>query len=242
MLELAGVTARYGEVMALRGLHLTVGRGETLALIGRNGAGKTTTLGLAAGSVAPAVGDIRWDGSSIAHLSPEERIKLGIVLVPEGRGVFPGLTVDENLRIGAFWRRAKGADLRRSLDEVYGRLPRLAERRRQMGGSLSGGEQQMLALGRALMSRPQLLMMDEPSLGLSPLMVESLYALLAELKSDGLGFILVEQYVPLALKLCDRALGLKKGTVAISGSAASVAQKELTEVYMAAGTAAGETA
>ncbi|HZQ27318.1 MAG TPA: ABC transporter ATP-binding protein [Acidimicrobiales bacterium] len=233
MLELEGVHGAYGEIKAVRGLDLQMGPGETVALVGRNGAGKTTTLRLIAGVLEPTQGDVRWLGGSIVDLPPEARVEKGIVLVPEGRGMFPGLTVEENLRMGAYWRKPKPRELKEGLDEVYGLMPRLSERRRQAAGSLSGGEQQMLAVGRGLMSDPRVLLFDEPSLGLSPAMVGSLYELLHELKERKVAFVLVEQYVQLALELCDKAIGLNKGEVVVSGSAAEVvASGRLTDVYM----------
>jgi branched-chain amino acid transport system ATP-binding protein len=232
LLEIRNVSARYGEITAVRNVTLTLGAGETLALIGRNGAGKSTMLRLAAGVIQPHVGDVRWKGRSIVGKNPEQRVRQGIVLVPEGRGIFPGLTVDENLRMGAYWHRPRSSAARRELEEVYGLLGVLAQRRQQPAGSLSGGEQQLLAIGRALLSRPEVLLLDEPSLGLSPKMIEALYGILGALKERDIAFILVEQYVPLALKLCDRVLGLQKGTVAISGDTAGVELDRLTEVYM----------
>jgi len=232
MLELRGVSAAYGEVRALRNLSLTIEAGETLALVGRNGAGKTTTLRVVAGVMDPSAGDVLWNGESIVGRPPEERVGLGIALVPEGRGIFPGMTVEENLRMGAFWHRPGRREVNDQLADVYGLLPRLGERRRQAAGSLSGGEQQMLAIGRALLSKPRLLLLDEPSLGLSPAMIQNLYDLLGQLKERGVSFILVEQFVPLALKLCDRAVGLTKGEAALSGRADDIAHEELAEIYM----------
>ena len=232
MLELRSVSASYGEVRALRNLSLSIEPGETLALVGRNGAGKTTTLRVVAGVMDPSQGDVLWKGQTIVGRPPEERVKLGIALVPEGRGIFPGLTVEENLRMGAFWHRPGRGEVNDLLADVYGLLPRLGERRRQAAGSLSGGEQQMLAIGRALFSKPQLLLLDEPSLGLSPAMIQNLYDLLGQLKDRGVSFILVEQFVPLALKICDRAIGLTKGEVALSGRADDIAHEELAEIYM----------
>jgi branched-chain amino acid transport system ATP-binding protein len=232
MLELRSVSASYGEVRALRNLNLTIAPGETVALVGRNGAGKTTTLRVVAGVMDPVRGDVLWNGESLLGRPPEERVGLGVALVPEGRGMFPGLSVEENLRMGAFWRRPGRRQLNEELGEVYDLLPRLGERRKQAAGSLSGGEQQMLAIGRALLSQPKLLLLDEPSLGLSPAMIDALYELLGQLKERGVSFILVEQFVPLALKICDRAIGLSKGEVALSGRAEDVAHEELTEIYM----------
>jgi len=232
MLEFDNVSASYGEVLAVRNLSFRMAEGETIAFIGRNGAGKTTALRLLAGEVQPTAGDIRWNGHSLLGRPPEQRIRDGIVLVPEGRGIFPGLNVEENLRMGAFWHKPRSRKLAGRIDEIYDLVPKLGDRRRQPAGSLSGGEQQMLAIGRALLGEPELLLLDEPSLGLSPIMVDSLYGLLGELKRRGVSFILVEQFVPLALKLCDRAIGLKKGEVVLAGRAADVAHKELNEVYM----------
>ncbi|MEW6470771.1 MAG: ABC transporter ATP-binding protein [Actinomycetota bacterium] len=236
MLELQGMSAAYGEVRAVRNLTMTVAPGESVALIGRNGAGKTTTLRVVAGVIQPATGDVRWDGESIVGLDPERRVRKGIVLVPEGRGIFPGLTVEENLRMGAFWRRPRPSEVRKDMQAIYEDLPVLAARRGQAAGSMSGGEQQMLAIGRGLMSEPKILLLDEPSLGLSPQMVDALYELLRRIKERGVSFVLVEQYVPLALELCDRAIGLKKGVVAFAGRADEVAQDHLTEVYMGGAT------
>ena len=232
LLELRNVSARYGEITAVRNVSLTLGPGESLALIGRNGAGKSTMLRLASGVIQPFAGDVRWKGRSVVGLDPEQRVRQGIVLVPEGRGIVPGLTVDENLRMGAFWHRPRGSEARRRLDEVYELLGVLTERRKQPAGSLSGGEQQLLAIGRALLSKPEVLLFDEPSLGLSPKMIEALYGILGGLKERGIAFVLVEQYVPLALRLCERVLGLQKGVVAVSGSTDGLEIDDLTEVYM----------
>ena len=241
LLELRDVSARYGEITAVRNVTLTVGAGESVALIGRNGAGKSTMLRLAAGVIQPFGGDVRWKGKSIVGRTPEKRVRQGIVLVPEGRGIFPGLTVDENLRMGAFWHRPRGAAARQHLEEVYDLLGVLGQRRSQPAGSLSGGEQQLLAIGRALLSNPEVLLFDEPSLGLSPKMIDALYGILGTLKERGIAFVLVEQYVPLALRLCDRVLGLQKGTVAVSGSTEGIEVEDLTEVYMGGSELQAET-
>jgi len=231
LLELRNVWARYGEITAVRKVSLTVDAGESVTLIGRNGAGKSTMLRLAAGVIQPFAGEVRWKGRSIIGLPPERRVRQGIVLVPEGRGIFPGLSVDENLRMGAFWHRPRGS-ARRQLEEVYDLLGVLGQRRSQPAGSLSGGEQQLLAIGRALLSKPEVLLLDEPSLGLSPRMIDALYGILGTLKERGIAFVLVEQYVPLALRLCDRVLGLQKGMVAVEGATDGVEVDDLTEVYM----------
>ena len=232
MLEVEGVSASYGEVTALRNLSMSVQAGETVALIGRNGAGKTTALRLLSGATQPTAGDIKWKGESVIRQPPERRVRDGIVLVPEGRGIFPSLTVEENLRMGAYWRKPRAKSLQADLEEIWEMLPVLFARRKQAAGTLSGGEQQMLAIGGALLAKPEILLLDEPSLGLSPLMVEALYDILRKLKARGMAFVLVEQYVLLALDLCDRAIGLKKGLVVMSGPAEEVAHEELDEVYM----------
>ena len=241
MLELRGVSGGYGPVLAARDISFSVASGETMALIGRNGAGKTTTLRLVSGVIHPTAGEVRWKGEIVNPLIPEDRVKAGIVLVPEGRGIFGALSVEENLRMGAFGYRPRRQELAERLEDVYSLLPILKDRRPQAGGSLSGGEQQMLAIGRALMSKAELLLLDEPSLGLSPKMVGHLYELLRELKERGVGFILVEQYVQFALQLCDSAVGLVKGEVAIAGSPKEFAERELADVYMG-GHQLGETA
>ena len=241
MLELRNVSGGYGQVLAARNISLSVAPGQTLALIGRNGAGKTTTLRLAAGVLAPSAGQVLWNGDDVTSLIPEDRVDRGIVLVPEGRGIFADLTVEENLRMGAFGYRPGRQELGEKLDDIYDLLPVLKDRRAQAGGSLSGGEQQMLAIGRALMSKAQVLLLDEPSLGLSPKMVGHLYDLLRQVKERGVGFILVEQYVQFALQLCDYAVGLVKGEVAIAGLPKEFAERELADVYMG-GHALGDTA
>jgi branched-chain amino acid transport system ATP-binding protein len=241
MLELRGTSGGYGPVLAARNLSFTVAPGQTMALIGRNGAGKTTTLRLVAGVLTPSAGQVWWEGEDITSLTPEQRVHRGLVLVPEGRGIFPGLTVEDNLRMGAFGYRPGRRELNEKFDDIYGLLPVLKERRGQAGGSLSGGEQQMLAIGRALMSKASLLLLDEPSLGLSPKMVGHLYHLLRTLKARGVGFILVEQYVQFALQLCDHAVGLVKGEIAVAGLPKDFAERELADVYMG-GHQLGDTA
>ncbi|MBF8256189.1 MAG: ABC transporter related protein, partial [Anaerolineales bacterium] len=184
MLELNGVHARYGAITALRGVSINVSQGELVALLGVNGAGKSTTLGCIAGVLRPWQGGIAFEGGSIVGKSPEQIARLGISLVPEGRDIFPSLTVEENLRLGAF-TRSERTEYRRNLDEVYDLFPVLKERLQQPGGTLSGGEQQQLAIARALMSSPRLLMLDEPSLGLAPTLVDQIFELIARLHQRG---------------------------------------------------------
>jgi branched-chain amino acid transport system ATP-binding protein len=224
LLELEGVEARYGAVRALHGIGLAVDEGELVAVLGANGAGKTTTLRAISGTVRRG-GSIRFDGVSLGRRPAEAAARLGIAHVPEGRGTFSELTVWENLRLGAYARRR--ADLRAEAAQVYALFPRLEERRHQQAGTLSGGEQQMLALGRALMGRPRLLLLDEPSLGLAPLVVREIFATLEGLNRErGLTVLVVEQNAGLALGASQRAYVLEAGTVALSGTSEELARDE----------------
>jgi branched-chain amino acid transport system ATP-binding protein len=221
------------------GVDLHVGAGEAVALLGRNGAGKTSTLKALAGLLPVAGGRIRFDGRDVSGVPAERRVGMGVALAPEGRGVFPQLSVKENLAMGAFHRRLRGRAMQQEIERVTERFPRLQERLTQQAGSLSGGEQQMLALARGLMSAPRLLMIDEPSLGLAPIVVEQLYDLLASLKAEGLTLLIVEQYVEVALGLTDRAYVLDKGRVALEGASAELAESpELVDTYLAGAPAA----
>ncbi len=223
MLELAGISVAYGIVDALKGVSLTVEQGEIVAMVGANGAGKTTTLSAISGVVRPKAGTVSFNGRRLNGLPVEDIVRLGLAHAPEGRRIFPGLTVAENLVAGAATQ--SGADVRReTADFVYELFPRLAERRRQSGWSLSGGEQQMLAIGRALMGRPTLLMLDEPSLGLAPIIVEQMFDTLVALnKRTGLAILLVEQNAALALEISRRAYVLEAGAVVLSGASADLA-------------------
>lgn len=235
MLEVRDLHVSYGPVPAVRGIDLDVGDGEAVAVLGRNGAGKSTTLKCLAGLLPPERGSVVLEGQDVARVPAERRTGLGVALVPEGRGIFPQLTVRENLAMGGYHRRLSGRALSSEVSEVTDRFPRLAERLDQRAGSLSGGEQQMLALGRGLMSDPKLLLVDEPSLGLAPVVVEQLYALFADLRGEGQAILVVEQYVELALGFADRAYVLEKGQVAVSGDANELAASpELVEVYLSA--------
>jgi branched-chain amino acid transport system ATP-binding protein len=221
LLEIAGLTASYGQVRALHGVDLTVGEGEVVALLGPNGAGKTTTLRAVCGMVRTS-GRVAFRGRDLAGLATEKVARLGVAHVPEGRGTFGGLTVAENLRLGAYGRRDAAA-VKADTDGWYETFPRLAERRDQPAGSLSGGEQQMLAVARALLSRPALLLLDEPSLGLAPLVVRELFAVLARIRAEhGTGMLLVEQNAALALELADAASVLAAGRTVLSGAAADI--------------------
>jgi branched-chain amino acid transport system ATP-binding protein len=217
MLRLDNLHVKYGQVPALRGLDLDVEAGEIVALIGANGAGKSTTLKAISGLVSPSAGTIELNGQPLGALSPERRVELGIVHVPEGRRIFPRLTVEENLQVGAYSSRARAGE-RRARERVYKLFPRLAERRRQAGGSLSGGEQQMLAFGRAMMAQPVLLLLDEPSLGLAPILVEEVASAIVRFHEDGATILLVEQNAELALALAARGFVIETGRIVLTDS------------------------
>ncbi len=236
LLEAEHLAVRYGAVPAVRDVTLSVAAGEVLAVLGRNGAGKTTTLRVLAGLATAHHGKVRLAGRDMARVPAESRVRLGVALVPEGRGIFPGLTVEENLVMGAYQRRLSRRALRDELERVTGRFPILMSRRGQRAGSLSGGEQQMLAVARGLMSAPRVLLVDEPSLGLAPLVIEQIYMLFAALRDEeDITLVLVEQYVELVLEVADRAVVLEKGVSVLSGTAAALsASPELVNLYMTA--------
>ncbi|AXI04197.1 ABC transporter ATP-binding protein [Aquirhabdus parva] len=213
LLSVSNLHVRYGNIHAMQGLNIEVNQGELVCLIGANGAGKSSTLNALAGLV-PSTGSVIYQGKEISTLASHQRVGQGLALVPEGRGVFSKMTVLENLQMGAYlhdWRESE-------LESIFARFPRLAERRDQLAGTLSGGEQQMLAIGRALLSRPKLLLLDEPSMGLAPLMIELIFKTLAELKETGLSILLVEQNARGALQLADRAYVLEHGEMTLSGT------------------------
>jgi branched-chain amino acid transport system ATP-binding protein len=225
MLALEGVVARYGPVTALAGISLTVEAAEFVCLIGANGAGKSTTLKTISGLVRAAAGRIRFDGHDIHGLPAREILRRGIAHCPEGRRVFPYMTVDENLAMGAYLRRDHAA-VAADLERVFAHFPILAERRRQPAGTLSGGEQQMLAIGRALMARPRLILFDEPSLGLAPTIVEAVFSIIAGIQREGTTVLMVEQNAYMALKLASRAYVLETGRVVLEGPAHALAENE----------------
>jgi branched-chain amino acid transport system ATP-binding protein len=229
VLEVRDLDVAHGEVMALRGVGLTVGEGESVAVIGANGAGKSTLLRTISALLRPRCGAITFDGVRVDHLPPYEVAALGIAHVPEGRRVLPEMTVEENLELGAFLPRPK-ARRKETLAWVYEIFPRLAERRRQRAGTLSGGEQQMLAIGRGLMLRPRLLMLDEPSLGLAPLIVDATFEKIAEVHKEGIGILLVEQNVQRALALADRGYVLEGGQVVLQGPSQSLLENPHVKV------------
>ena len=225
MLELREVTAGYGAFTALWDVSLRVGQGEAVAVVGPNGAGKTTLLRAISGLIAPRAGRIAFEGAELAGRPAYEIVAHGIAHVPEGRRLFPQLTVAENLKMGAFLPSAR-AHFRESLERVYALFPVLAERPTQRAGSLSGGEQQMLAVGRALMSRPKLILFDEPSMGLAPVMVLRLFDLIRRVREEGYTILVVEQNVRQVLKLVDRAYLLEVGRIKIEGRAADLAEQD----------------
>ncbi len=217
MLTLEGLAAGYGDLLAIRAASLEVREGECVALIGANGAGKTTTLRAISGLIPARAGHVVFRGQPLTGLSPRRVVELGLAHVPEGRQIFPSLSVRENLDIGARTSEARSAR-QASFDVVFGLFPRLRERERQLAGTLSGGEQQMLAIGRGLMARPRLMLLDEPSLGLAPLMVRNIFEILATVNRQGTTILLVEQNVLRALALCHRAYVLENGEVTLTGS------------------------
>ncbi len=217
LLELEGVDAFYGRIQALRGMSIRVEKGEVVALIGSNGAGKTTTLRTISGLMHPHTGSIRFDGRDITRTGPSKIVELGICQSPEGRRLFPRMTVGDNLLMGAYTRNDR-AGIASDIERVFKLFPRLQERRAQIAGTLSGGEQQMLAMGRSLMARPKLLMLDEPSLGLAPILVETIFSIVREIYSQGTTVLLVEQNANKALEVANRAYVLETGVIVQGGS------------------------
>ncbi len=219
VLELSDVVIHYGRIRALHGISLQVGEGELVTLLGANGAGKSTTMRGISGLNRLTEGEIRFKGEVISGLAPHERVKRGIIQVPEGRRIFPGMTVLENLDMGCYGRKfeSKGA-YDEALDRVFDLFPRLAERRKQYGGTMSGGEQQMLAIGRGLMARPKLLLLDEPSMGLAPMVIQQIFRIIAQINADGTTILLVEQNAQQALSRSDRGYILETGTITKEGA------------------------
>jgi branched-chain amino acid transport system ATP-binding protein len=226
MLELDRIDCHYAKVHVLHGVSLEVAGGEIVCIIGPNAAGKTTTLRVVAGLKEPSSGHVRYRGEDITGLLPFERVERGLVLVPEGRQIFPKFTVLDNLRMGAYQRADRG-DIGGDLERVYELFPRLRERLQQRGGSLSGGEQQMLAIGRGLMAQPKCLLLDEPSLGLAPIIVSEIARTIRELAGRGLTIVLVEQNAAMALELADRAYLLESGHVSLHGTAAELQRTDV---------------
>ncbi len=221
MLEVTGLHVAYGGIQAVRSITFHVAEGEMVALIGANGAGKTSTLKAIARVIDMVGGDVHFCGKKIDRIPPHDIIRQGIALVPEGRGVFPRLTVAENLAMGAFLRNDK-ADIAADLEKIYGYFPRLKERVGQLAGTLSGGEQQMLAIGRALMSRPKMLLLDEPSMGLAPIMVQKIFEVIRLVAAEGMTILLIEQNAKLALQSSQRGYVMESGEITLTGESAQL--------------------
>jgi branched-chain amino acid transport system ATP-binding protein len=225
LLEIDGIDAAYGRIRALQGVTLHVDQGEIVTLIGANGAGKTTTLRSISGLIKPTKGSIRFDGQDLLKLSPDQIVKLGISHSPEGRRVFARMTIRENLELGAFTRSSK-AEIEEDFETVFRTFPRLKERVSQKAGTLSGGEQQMLAIGRALMSRPRVLLLDEPSLGLSPILVQTIFKVIKDINARGTTVLLIEQNARQALSIAARGYVLEVGKIAFADSAKNLMSSE----------------
>ncbi|RKU22413.1 ABC transporter ATP-binding protein [Candidatus Poribacteria bacterium] len=232
MLELRDIHTYYGNIRAVRGISITVNKGEMVCLIGANGAGKSTTLMTTSGIHTPVEGSIHFEAQDITSTSAEERVALGISQVPEGRLIFPDMTVLENLELGAYSRSDKQG-IREDLSKIFQFFPVLEERQKQRGGSLSGGEQQMLAIGRALMSHPRLLLLDEPSLGLAPLIVKQIFEIIEQINADGTTILLVEQNAQIALQVTDRGYVMETGEITIEGASADLlADERVRQAYL----------
>ena len=232
MLEINELKVSYGAIQALRGINLTLTEGEIVALIGGNGAGKSTTLVTISGLIRPLSGEVRFLNNEITSIAPQEIVSRGIIHVPEGRRIFSSLTVEENLEMGAYLQKDKTAKAR-DLEEVFNRFPRLKERRKQAGGTLSGGEQQMLAIARAMMAHPKLLLLDEPSMGLSPVLVEQIFDIIQSINEQGTSVLLVEQNAQMALSIADRGYVLETGKIVLSGAANDLLHDPLViEAYL----------
>ncbi len=234
LLEVQELCVHYGEIEAVRGVSLSADAGEIVTVIGANGAGKTTSLSAMSGLLRPSTGRIAYDGQDITRLPPHKRVELGVAHVPEGRHVFAAMTVAENLEMGAFLRHhRRSPEYKKSLDGVLELFPVLADRASQVAGTLSGGEQQMLAIGRALMAEPRLLLIDEPSLGLAPLIVKQIFEAFGEIRARGVTFLLVEQNAHQALKIADRAYVLETGEIVREGTSESLLGDEsITRAYL----------
>ena len=224
ILNVNNIAVFYGSIRAIKGISFTVNAGEVVTLIGANGAGKTTTLNTIAGLLHPKSGSVSFMGENLASVSPHSIVSRGLALVPEGRRIFLQMTVEENLEMGAYTQKKEA--VKPLLAQVYEQFPRLKERRRQIGGTLSGGEQQMLAMGRALMSSPKLLMLDEPSMGLAPILVEQIFEIIRTLHRNGTTILLVEQNAQMALSIADRGYVLETGKITLSGTGVELANSE----------------
>jgi branched-chain amino acid transport system ATP-binding protein len=233
MLQLKNISVSYGPIEAVSDASIDVEQGQVVAIVGANGAGKTTLLKAIAGLMQPRAGEIIFEGQAITASPPHRRVQYGIALSPEGRQVFPDQSIRDNLELGAYARRLTNAELNEALEEQYRLFPRLRERQNQMSVTLSGGEQQMLAIARALMGAPRLLLLDEPSLGLAPLIIKEIFAIIRDLRARGITILLVEQMANLALRLADRAYVLDSGRITMSGTGAELlAHPEIRKAYL----------
>jgi branched-chain amino acid transport system ATP-binding protein len=232
LLDVKDLVVSYGAIQAVQGISFTVDEGEIVTLIGANGAGKSTTLKTISGLLRPRSGKVLFSGQDLTTLSPDRIVRLGVVQVPEGRRIFATLTVRENLEMGAYTRSSKD-EIAQDMERVFQSFPRLRERLRQLGGTLSGGEQQMLAVGRALMAHPKLLLLDEPSMGLSPILVEEIFRIVQEINKQGTSILLVEQNAFMALQVAHRGYVLETGTIPLAGTAAELAKDpRVVEAYL----------
>jgi branched-chain amino acid transport system ATP-binding protein len=232
MLQVENIQVYYGAIHALKGISFHLEKGEIVALIGGNGAGKSTTLNTISGLLRPREGNVIFQGEELTRIPPQEIVRHGVVQVPEGRRIFPKLSVQENLEMGAYIYQDKNK-IQEDMEAVMKRFPRLRERKKQFGGTLSGGEQQMLAIGRALMTRPTLLLLDEPSMGLSPILVEQIFEIIREINAQGTSILLVEQNAQMALSIADRGYVLETGRITLEGSANELLENpQVIEAYL----------
>lgn len=233
ILDVKNINVYYGAIHAITNISFNVNEGEIVTLIGANGAGKSTTLNTISGLLRSRTGDISFMGSSVAHMAPNRIVETGLVMVPEGRRIFLGLTVEENLEMGAYTR--PNSEIKESMEQVFELFPRLKERRTQIGGTLSGGEQQMLAMGRALMAKPKLIMLDEPSMGLAPLLVDLIFEIIGDLHKAGSTILLVEQNAQAALSIADRAYVLETGKIVKTGRGSDlISDPDIKKAYLGA--------
>lgn len=236
LLNIENLHVSYGKIKAIKGISLHVNQGEIVTLVGANGAGKTTLLKTISGILTPVEGSLHFEGHDLTKIKPFQRVVEGICQAPEGRGIFPGMTVRENLEIGKYGRTTAKVEMKEDIEMVFGLFPRLLERESQFGGTLSGGEQQMLSIGRALMSRPRLLLLDEPSMGLAPMFIAAIFEIIQKIKAQGMTILLVEQNAAKALSIADRAYVLETGSITKEGSGQALLNDEAVKrAYLGTG-------